>query len=165
MTGLAYCEELNPIQTAIVEEGIMPVTVPILEKNTIQLIVHATIRSAEVNGHQFRRVRMNEETMNAPCLDRNLTILWQDLSDLTVYFNSHDTGFNLEILGLKLVEMQQWSTRPFRTIDQSSQILRDWALCRMPIGLAEQKASSGWRFKKLGSEQSAKSIAFVNFQV
>lgn len=58
--------------------------------------------------------------MDASCFDRDLAIFGCYLFHLTVDFNPHDACFDLEILGLKLVEMQQWTARPLGAIDQFS---------------------------------------------
>lgn len=135
----------------------MPVTIPILKKDSVELVVQPTIRRTQVHSHVTRRVWMDVEAVDSTCFDRHLAIFRVHLAVLTINLDAHDARLHPEIFGLELVEMQQGALGPPGRLDEFAQVFRDRSIELVLVGLAKEEASAWWWLEKFGSENSAES--------
>lgn len=100
------------------EQGIVPVPIPVLKEDTIELIVHARVRRTQVDRHDLAAVVVHEEAMDASCLDRDLAILGRHPTQLAVDLDAHDARLDLEVLGLVAVEVQWRAIGAIRAVNE-----------------------------------------------
>lgn len=118
------------------QKRIAPVSVPILEEDTIQLIVHSRIRSAEYDSHVIRCRIVNPECVNVSSFDRDLLIFSGHLSDRSVNLHGTYSVLDSEVFCLKLMEVLRRTLWSARAVDELSQILRDRTFDITSIGLS-----------------------------
>lgn len=153
-----HSQVLNKVQLSLVEKGIMPVAVPVLKKDAVQLVIHAAIRGAQVHRHLPGRVRMDVEPVDAPGLDRDLSVLGVDLAVLAVELDAHDARLDAEVLGLELVKMQKGTLWPPGALDQPPEVLGHvGAIERLLVRLPEEKTAAWWRLQEFCCQEAAKS--------
>ena len=150
-----YSEELNPVQTAIVQQSIVPVSVPILEKDPIQLIVHSGVRGTKIDGHALLGIRMDEEVVDAACFHRHFTIFSSDAFLFSVDIDSHHSRLHAEVLRLELMEVGRGAFGPVRAVDQLAQVVGNGALNIVSVSLAEEKTSSRRWLEEFSGEKTA----------
>lgn len=135
----------------------MPVPIPVLEEDAVQLVVETTLGGAEVDCHVARRLWVDIEAVDAPGLDRHLAVLRVDLAVLTVALDAHDARLDPEVLCLELVEVQQRALGPTGRLDQPTQVVGDRPVQLVLVRLTEEEASSWRRLEELCCENAAKS--------
>ena len=101
---------------------------------------------------------MYKKLMNAPCLDRYLSIICRDLFLNPVNLNAHQSRLDSEILRLKLMKMKQGPFWSIGAIYEFSKVIWYRTFDVMFVGLAKQKTAPRRRFEEFGSEQSSKTI-------
>lgn len=139
------------------QQGIVPVAVPVLEEDAVQLVVHAGVRGAEVDGHALLRVWVDEEVVHAARLHGDLPVRGGHALHLAVDVDSHHPGLDAEVLRLELVEVWRGTLGPVGAVDQLTQVVGDGALHIVAVGLAEQEASSRWGLEEFCGEKTAES--------
>ncbi len=149
---LSYREVLEHIQAAVMQQRIMPVPVPILKKDAIELEIQPRVRRAQIHRHIPRRIRVDGELMYAPRLDRNLSILSPNLFPRPVNFDAHQASFDTEVFGLELVKVQQRAFWSMGAIEKPTEVVGYGGFDVMFVSLAEEEASSWWGFEKFGRE-------------
>ena len=144
------------------QKRIAPVSIPVLEEDTIQLIVHARIRSAEYDSHVIRCGIVNPESVNVSGFDRGLAIFIGQLPDRAVNLHSTDAVFDGEVFGLKLMEVHRRTLRSVRAVDELSKIPRNRTFDIPSVGLSEAKRSP-WKWReKLGGQQTSEPRVFCH---
>lgn len=83
----------------------MPISIPVLKENPIQLEIPARIGCAQVNSHISLRVRMYEKLVYRARFHGDLAIIARYFSHDSIEFNAHQPAFDAEIFGLELMEM------------------------------------------------------------
>lgn len=126
----------------------MPISVPVLEENPVELAIHACVGCAQVDGHRPRRVRVDEELMNRARFHRDLAVFARYSSAGSVDFNPHYPAFDAKILGLELMEMEEGPSGTVGAIYEGAQVGGNGPREVVFVGLAKEEASSWWRFEK-----------------
>ena len=150
--GRTYAKCLDIIQAAIMQQRIAPVSVPILEKDTIQLVIHPRVRRAEYDSHVIRCRVVDPECVNVPGFDRGLPIFVGQFSDHAVNFHGAYPVLDREVFRLELMEVHRWTFWSARAIDELPKILGDRTFDITSIGLSETEASPWKWWKKLGGQ-------------
>ena len=140
------------------QQRVVPVAVPVLEEDPIELVIHACVRRAEVHRHVRRRVRVDEEPMDGARLDRDLAVVPRDRFPRPVDFDAHHAGLDPEVLRLEPVEMQKRALGSVGPVEQFAEVGRDFAHEVVFVGLAEQEASSRRGLEELGCQQAAEAV-------
>ena len=140
------------------QKRITPVSIPVLKKDTIQLIIHSRVRSAEYNSHVIGCRIVNPECVNVSGLDRGLPIFIGQLLDHTIYLHGTYPVLDSEIFCLKLMEVLWWTLRSSWAVNQLSKIFRERTFDSTSVGLSETERSPWKWWKKLGGQQASKSI-------
>lgn len=130
------------------QKRIMPIPIPVLEENPIELEIHARVRRAQVDGHLPRRVRLDEKLMDGARFHGDLAVVARYPSGGAVDFNPHQAPFDAKILGLKLMKMQRRAFGTVGPIYEGAQVGWNGPDEVVLVGLPKEKASSRWRFKK-----------------
>ena len=99
------------------QQSIMPIPIPILKENPIELKIHPRIRRAQIHSHIPRRIRVDEKLMDRTRLDGNLAIVTSDGFPGAVNLNAHQARLNAEVLGLELVEVEKWAFGPAGAVE------------------------------------------------
>lgn len=133
----------------------MPVAIPVLEKDAVELVVHPTVRRAEEDRHLPGRVRVNIEFVDTAGLNRHLAVAWVYLAVLAIDLDAHNTGLDPEVLGLELVEVEEGALGSLGRVDQPPEVVWDGPIQVVLVGLAEEKAAAGWWLEEFGSEEAA----------
>lgn len=153
----SYREELDPINPSVMQQCIVPIAVPVLEEDPIELVVIPGVRCTQVDSHVLGRIWVNEEIMHTTRLDRDLAIFWGDATDNAVHRDTEYSILDAEVLSLKLVKMRRRTLWSIGTVDELAQVLWDRSFNSMAVCLAEEKTTAWWRFEEFGGEQATKS--------
>ena len=146
----AYSKILQQAQPTVVQQRIVPVPIPILKEDAIELIIHPGVRSAQVNRHITPRLRMDEEAMDRTRLHRDLAVVARDRFRRAVDYDAHQPGLDAEILRLELVEVQERALGFVGAVEEGAKVRRDVGAREvMFVGLAEEEASSWWGLEEL----------------
>lgn len=81
---------------------IAPVSIPVLEEHTIQLIFHSSIRSTEYETRVIRRCVVNSECMNVTRFDRCFPMFGGQFLHHSIDLNHAYPALNSEVYYLKL---------------------------------------------------------------
>lgn len=117
----------------------MPIAIPILEEDSVELIINPWVACAQQYCHLLRAVRMNVELVDVAGLAADLVIFRCENLRNPVHFDYADSILYFKVLGLKLVEVHG---RPFRTsgrLDESAQVVGNWPFDVVAVGLAHKK--------------------------
>lgn len=155
-----YGKILDETHSAVMHKGVVPVPVPVLEEDAVQLVVHAGVGGAEADDHLDGRVRMDVEAMQVPGRDDGLRVLGSDLAvPARIVDNTHDALLHGVVLGLEHVDVQRRPGGLPASVDQVLQVGRDGPLQLMPVSLAEHEGSPRRRLQELGDQQAAETNA------
>ena len=139
--GRTYAKCLDPIQSALMQKRIVPVSIPVLKKNTIQLIIHSWVRSTEYDSHVIGCRIVNPECVNVSGFDRGLPIFIGQFPDHTIHLHGTYPMLDSEIFGLKLMEVLRRTLWSSRAVDELSKILRDRTIDSTSVCLSEAERS------------------------
>ena len=154
-----YSKILQQTDPAIMQQCIMPVPVPILKEDAIELIIHSRVRRAQINRHIALRIRMDEEPMDRARLDRDLSVIARDHLRRPVDHDAHEPRLDAEILRLELMEVQQGPLGSVGAIEKFAEVGRDVGAGEVVlVGLAEEEAAAGRGLEELGRQQAAEAV-------
>ena len=83
----------------------MPIPIPVLEEDAIELVIFSRIARAQIHSHVLGAVGVDEETVDLPRFRGDFAIGTGHSMRYTVPFNAHEAGLDFEILGLVVVEV------------------------------------------------------------
>ena len=144
------------------QHRIAPVSTPILEEDTIQLIIHPRIRSAQDDSHVIRCRIDDPECVDMSGFDRGLPIFLSQFSDHSVNLQATYPMLDRKVFRLKLMEVLRWTLGSARAIDELPKILRDRAFDITSIGLPETERSPWKWWEELSGQQPSEPRSFVS---
>lgn len=133
----------------------MPVAIPVLKKDAVELVVHPAVGRAEEDRHLPGRVRVDIESVDAAGLNRHLAVARVHLAVLAVDLDAHDPGLDPEVFGLELVKVEEGALGALGRVDQPPEVVWDGTVQIMLVGLPEEKAAAGWWLEEFGREEAA----------
>ena len=128
----------------------MPITVPVLEEDAVELVILTRIARAQVNGHILGAFRVDEEAMDLSGFGRHFTVGVCDFASDTVTLDAHEAGFDFEILGLVVVEVEGGPAGTVRGVEEVFELLVGGCVEGVLVGLAEEETSPRRRFEEFG---------------
>lgn len=142
------------------QQRIAPVSIPVLEEDAIQLIIHPRIRSAEYDSHVIRCRIVNPECVNVAGFDRGLPICIGQSLDRSVNLHRTCPVLNGEVFCLKLVEVLGRTLWSAWAVDELPKISGDRSIDVTPVGLTEAERSPWMWREKLGGQQTSEPRVF-----
>lgn len=138
--GPTYSKILDKPHASVVHKRVVPVPVPVLEEDTIELVVQPRVRGAEDDRHLHGGLGVDVEAVQGAGRDDELAVLGRLLVVLAlVVDDAHDAGLDVGVLGLVAVDVQGGTLGLAARLDEPVQGRGDGGPCLdlVLVGLAE----------------------------
>ena len=144
------------------QKHIAPVSIPVLEEDAIQLIIHPRIRSPEYDSRVSRCRIVNPECVNISGFDRGLPIFVGRSSDDSINFHGTYPVLDCEVFCLEMMEVPRQTLWSARAIDELPKVLRDRTFDVTSVGLPEAEGSLWKWWEKYSGQQPSEPRSYLS---
>lgn len=134
------------------QQRVAPVPVPVLEKDAVELVIHARIRRAEDDGHVIGRRVVDPEGVDVAGFDRGLAIFVRQFPDRAVNLHGADAVLDGEVFRLELMEVHGRAFGSAGAVDEVAEVRGDRSFDVASVGLAEAEGSPWKWWEEFGGE-------------